>query len=54
MVLDVQDLAAIYLSGACPSALARAGRLDEEVTGTLQLADAAFMVSRAPWCDRVF
>lgn len=54
LVLDVADLAAIYLGGAAPSSLARAQRVRENRPGALATADRLFGWKLLPWCDRVF
>ncbi len=50
LVLPAASLAAIYLGGTKPSALARAGRAEERTPGALLLADAMFGWDIAPWC----
>ncbi|WP_448809062.1 GNAT family N-acetyltransferase [Agromyces bauzanensis] len=46
--LGVQELGAIYLGGARPSVLARAGRIAQSTSGSLVLADRMFAGERAP------
>jgi predicted acetyltransferase len=46
--MSAGDLAAIYLGGAKPSELARAGRV-EGATGALGRADRMFATARKPW-----
>lgn len=47
--MSVADLAAIYMGGAKPSELARAGRVVEGVSGALGRADRMFATERRPW-----
>ncbi len=54
LVLTTTDLAACYLGGTRPSALARAGRVEERTPGALARADAMFDGGRAPWCPQFF
>jgi hypothetical protein len=44
----VQELAAIYLGGARPSVLGRAGRIRELRPRSLDLADRMFQAQRTP------
>ncbi|HVA92483.1 MAG TPA: GNAT family N-acetyltransferase [Chloroflexota bacterium] len=52
--LTVADLGAIYLGGTRLSTLAHAGRIVEERTGALRLADAMFAAEAAPFCTVSF
>ena len=52
--LDVADLGSAYLGGFTFSQLARAGRVEELVTGALARADAMFRSERHPWCPEIF
>ncbi len=47
--LTAADLAAAYLGGVSFSTLARAGRVEENLSGALRLADDMFRTNRAPW-----
>jgi len=47
--LDVDTLAATYLGGASFETLARAGRVQEQVAGSVARAEAMFRTKRAPW-----
>ena len=49
LVLDVADLGGILLGGVRPSALARAGLIDERTPGALAIADAMFAVEPLPF-----
>ncbi|MCH8818263.1 MAG: GNAT family N-acetyltransferase [Chloroflexi bacterium] len=49
ITLSAGDLAAIYLGGAKPSELARAGRVVERTAGSLGRADRMFATARSPW-----
>jgi predicted acetyltransferase len=49
LVLDVAALGGILLGGVRPSALARAGLVDERTPGALALADAMFAVEPLPF-----
>ncbi len=49
LVLDVADLGGILLGGVRPSALARAGLVDERTPGALAIADAMFAVEPLPF-----
>ena len=53
LTLGAGDLAAVYLGGVSPSALARAGRI-EGSPEALRLADALFAWHTAPWCADQF
>lgn len=54
VVVDVSDLAAVYLGGFTFSQLAAAGRTREEHDDGLARADRLFATARAPWCPEVF
>ncbi len=54
LMVDVADLAAIYLGGVRPSDLAAAGRIVESTPGSLVRADAMFTAARMPWCNTMF
>ncbi len=54
LMVDVADLAAIYLGGVRPSDLAAAGRIVESTPGSLVRADAMFTAARMPWCTTMF
>jgi predicted acetyltransferase len=49
LVLDVAELGGILLGGVRPSALARAGLVDERTPGALAVADAMFAVEPLPF-----
>ena len=49
LVLEVAELGAILLGGVRPSALARAGLVDERTPGALAVADAMFAVEPLPF-----
>jgi predicted acetyltransferase len=49
LVLDVAALGGVFLGGVRPSALARAGLVDERTPGALALADAMFAVEPLPF-----
>jgi predicted acetyltransferase len=49
LVLDVAALGGILLGGVRPSALARAGLVDERTPGALSIADAMFAVEPLPF-----
>jgi predicted acetyltransferase len=52
--LAVRDLGAAFLGGFTFAELARAGRVEERVSGAIHRADAAFRTDRAPWCPEIF
>ena len=52
--LDIADLGAVYLGGTRPSLLAEAGRIMEERSGALRLADRLFAAEMAPFCTVQF
>ncbi len=54
LALDVADLGAAYLGAFRLSDLARAGRVEELVTGALRRADVMFAADRSPWCATMF
>ncbi|CAN5449890.1 GNAT family N-acetyltransferase [soil metagenome] len=54
LALDITDLGALYLGGVQPTALGRAGRVEERTPGALGRADALFLSSPAPWCCTEF
>jgi predicted acetyltransferase len=54
LVIDAGDLAAVYLGGTAPTALADAGRIEERSKGALERADTLFMSERTPWCPSHF
>jgi predicted acetyltransferase len=54
LVLDVADLAAVYLGGFTFAQLAAAGRVGEQAAGALARADRLFATARQPWCPEVF
>lgn len=54
LTLSASELGAIYLGGAKPSDLARAGRIEERRDGALALADSMFAVSPLPWTCHSF
>ncbi|CAN5512016.1 GNAT family N-acetyltransferase [soil metagenome] len=54
LVLDVSDLAAVYLGAFTFARLHKAGRGVEHRPGAGDRADAMFRVDRAPWCPQIF
>jgi predicted acetyltransferase len=52
--LDIADLSAMYLGGTRSSLLAQAGKVIEEHTGALRLADALFAAEMTPFCTVQF
>ncbi|MGH2766320.1 MAG: GNAT family N-acetyltransferase [Actinomycetota bacterium] len=54
LVLGAGELASMYLGTIRPSALARAGRIEERTDGALRLADTMFASDLAPWCPYIF
>ena len=48
------ELGSILLGGVAPSALGRAGRIDELTPGALAAADAFFSAGRPPYCSTEF
>ncbi|MCC6222664.1 MAG: GNAT family N-acetyltransferase [Thermoleophilia bacterium] len=54
LVLDVADLASVYLGGFTFAGLSRTGRVEERAPGALARADALFGTDRAPWSPESF
>lgn len=54
LAMSVVDLGALYLGGASPTVLARAGRIVERTPGALRRADVFFPSAPAPWCSTEF
>lgn len=54
LVLDTNDLAALYLGGTSAAALAGAGRVVERRAGAVELADRVFPTPLQPWCPAEF
>jgi predicted acetyltransferase len=54
LALDVAELGAVFLGGTRPSALHRAGRVEERTPGAVVRLDAAFAWDPAPWCSFMF
>ena len=54
MVLDVTDLAAVYLGTFTFAELGRAGRTEELTPGARARADALFATTTQPWCSTPF
>lgn len=54
LMLDVRELATIYLGGTRLAALERAGWVSERTPGTIAAIDAAFTSTRAPFCPDFF
>ncbi len=54
LMVDVADLAAVYLGGVRPSDLAAAGRIVESTSGAVVRANALFTADRMPWCNTMF
>jgi predicted acetyltransferase len=54
LAMSAADLGAAYLGGVTFSTLARAGRVQECVAGTLRRGDLMFSSDRAPWTDHGF
>lgn len=54
LALAAADLAAVYMGGARPSTLARAGRVEERTAGALARSDAMFASEPMPWCPEDF
>lgn len=50
LTLDVSDLGSIYLGGATPSILVRAGRIQAHRAGAAAVADALFRTEQPPHC----
>lgn len=53
VMLQVEDLAAMFLGAVAPSALARAGRIEASPEAVAR-ADRLFATELAPWCPHVF
>jgi hypothetical protein len=54
LILDAEDLAAVYLGGTTFTALARAGRVEQRTQGALPRADILFRTDHMPWCSTTF
>jgi predicted acetyltransferase len=54
VVLDVRDLAAVYLGDSSFGALARAGLVEERVPEAVSMLSRAFAHDPLPWCAFVF
>jgi predicted acetyltransferase len=54
LLLEANDLAAVYLGGPSFRVLSRAGRVVEETPGALARADRMFGWDPAPWCPFLF
>ncbi|MGV9994103.1 GNAT family N-acetyltransferase [Streptomyces sp. NPDC003374] len=54
LVLDVAELATLWLGDESAVRLAALGRVQEERAGAARLADALLRTSRRPWCPDVF
>ncbi len=54
LLLDVADLASVYLGAFTFRQLAGAGRVEERADGALERADALFRTPSAPWCPEIF
>jgi predicted acetyltransferase len=54
LVLDVADLASLYLGGVGAFELAAAGRLEERTDAAIARADALFRTPLPPFCPEVF
>jgi predicted acetyltransferase len=54
LVLDVSDLAAVYLGAFTIADLARAGRVRECRSGAIAAADRLFATGVTPWCSTMF
>nr|WP_216656980.1 GNAT family N-acetyltransferase [Brevibacterium sp. CT2-23B] len=52
--LGIAELGSLYLGGADPVILARAGRIDEQTPGSAVLASAMFSLGRAPYSPNGF
>ncbi|MFE1958622.1 GNAT family N-acetyltransferase [Streptomyces sp. NPDC059479] len=50
--MDVRDLGSLYLGDEAPTRLSALGRVEEERTGAMGLADAMFRTARRPWSPR--
>lgn len=54
LVIDIADFGSVYLAGFTFSDLARAGRVHEQVPGSVRTADQIFLWDRKPWCPEIF
>jgi predicted acetyltransferase len=54
LVLDVSDLASLYLGGVDPAALHAAGRIEERTPGAVERAAFLFRTPLPPFCPEVF
>ncbi|WP_217140965.1 GNAT family N-acetyltransferase [Streptomyces sp. AC627_RSS907] len=54
LVLDVAELAALWLGDGSAVRLAALGRVREERAGAARVADALLRTSRRPWCPDMF
>lgn len=54
LVLDVSDLASLYLGGVAPRDLVRAGRVRARDGAAVERAGTLFSTDRAPWSHHVF
>ncbi|MFC7263538.1 GNAT family N-acetyltransferase [Streptomyces lutosisoli] len=54
LVLDVGELAALWLGDESAVRLAALGRVREERAGAASIADALLRTSRRPWCPDIF
>jgi predicted acetyltransferase len=54
LLLDVADLACVYLGAFTFQQLVSAGRVEERAEGALERADALFRTPSAPWCPEIF
>ncbi len=54
LVLDVAELAALWLGDESAVRLAALGRVREERAGAARVADALLRTSRRPWCPDMF
>ncbi|KUM92686.1 hypothetical protein AQI88_30355 [Streptomyces cellostaticus] len=54
LVLDVAELAALWLGDGSASRLAALGRVREEREGAVRTADALLRGARRPWCPDIF
>ena len=54
LIMDVSDLASIYLGGVKVRTLVEAGRIEAKDTKSVILADAMFSTEHEPWCAEEF
>jgi len=54
LVVDIADLASVYLGGFTFSDLLRSGRIQEAVPGGVRKADRVFSAEHKPWCLEAF